>query len=132
MNRLTLVRWCLGDFGTFGWLEIAGRTVHTVERAWADNQPNVSCIPEGVYACVPGRYNRGGYDAIEVLDVPGRSLIKFHKANWPSQLAGCIAPNVEVRPGTIACPMRGYNSAGAFRLLMEHYGHREFELEIIG
>lgn len=55
-----------------------------------------SCIPTGRYPLVLGVYNRGGYPAYELLDVPGRSLIKVHKGNTMDDVLGCIAPGTEL------------------------------------
>jgi len=107
--RLELIRDTYSrDMGTFGILSVyhdigssvPGRTFnlgseklfecHTVERPWANNAPNISCIPEGEYTMRPRRYYRGGYDTWEICDVPGRSYIMFHSANVPSDLEGCI------------------------------------------
>ncbi len=63
---------------------------HTVERPWANNTPNISCIPEGEYTMRPRRYYRGGYDTWEICDVPGRTYIMLHSANVPSELEGCV------------------------------------------
>lgn len=100
----------------------------TVERPWLQNQPYISCIPEGKYLCYSRPYYRGGYDAIALADVPMRSHILFHKANRPVDLAGCIAP-----VSYLACldgDWAGLNSAAAFRRLMDWFGGEEFELEI--
>lgn len=132
MDTLTLVRWCYADFGTFGRLSIAGETVYTVERAWLGNEPFVSCIPEGVYRCRSRWYYKGDYEAIEITQVPRRSAILIHKANWPRQLAGCVAPNAWLAPGDESCPMRGVNSREAFAMLMNAVGGRDFMLEIKG
>ena len=93
MTRLFLVRYAyVPDQGTFGKLVIP--TKHfaclTVEQDWEDNKPSVSCIPEGIYPMVLGMYHRGGYPAYELLEVPGRSLIKIHRANTMDDLLGCI------------------------------------------
>lgn len=130
MKTATLHRFCLASFGTFGTLSLGEVTVYTVERPWLDNQPFISCISAGKYSCRPRRFFRGGYDAYEVTDVPGRTHILFHKANWPHELAGCIAPNAMLGPGNMACPMRGINSAAAFEKLMEWAGGDPFKLRI--
>ena len=78
--------------GLFGVLSVGDFRCFTVERPWYNNAPNISCIPEGEYRLVLGRYNAGGYPAYEFVDVPGRSLIKIHAANLASQIQGCIAP----------------------------------------
>ena len=125
---LVLQRVAYTPLGVFGKMEIAGRTIWTVELPWLDNQRRVSCIPEGEYTCRPRRYFKGGYDAIEICDVPERSEIMIHKGNTIKDLAGCIAPGMKlgVSKGTWAV----LDSAGAFALLMKRYGGREFRLRI--
>lgn len=47
-------------------------------------------IPEGTYPtklAFSGHFQRN----TPHLDVPGRTYIEIHPANWPSQLEGCIA-----------------------------------------
>ena len=39
-----------------------------------------------------GTFHRGGYPAFELLEVPGRSLIKIHVGNTIDDLKGCISP----------------------------------------
>lgn len=84
--------------GTFGTLSVPDRGFRcvTVEQDWENNKPEKSCIPEGVYTLKLGRYNHGGYPAFELMDVPGRSLIKIHRGNTIDDLLGCIAPGTEL------------------------------------
>ena len=72
-----------GTFGRWG-------PFQTVEEEWQDNQPNISCIPTGIYRCVRSTFHRGGYATYEVTEVPGRTLIKVHRANTEEDLRGCI------------------------------------------
>lgn len=125
--ELCLTRFCWSDLGVFGQIMVDGQRLYTVERPWLDNRPSVSCIPIGKYQCRPRRYMRGGYDAVEVCDVPGRTHILWHKGNTMHDLAGCIA--VTSRLGTLRGIWAGLDSAAAFALFMAHY-NREFELEI--
>lgn len=83
-------RFAYAPWGTYGILTLGDFVCYTVERPWLDNALRVSCIPEGEYALELGRYNRGDYPAYEILDVPGRTHIKVHKGNAPSEFAGCI------------------------------------------
>jgi hypothetical protein len=62
----------------------------TVELPWKDNQVRISCIPAGTYKVVPRRSPKYG-EHLHILDVPGRSLILIHQANYVHQLLGCIA-----------------------------------------
>jgi hypothetical protein len=43
-----------------------------------------------VYTCVRSTFHRGGYPTFEVTGVPGRTLIKVHRANTEEDLQGCI------------------------------------------
>lgn len=72
-----------GVFGRWGRFQ-------TVEEEWQDNLPRISCIPTGIYRCVRSTFHRGGYPTFEVTNVPGRSLIKVHRANTEESLEGCI------------------------------------------
>ena len=67
-------------------------TCVTLELPWEGNTMGISCIPEGTYharkinatIAIP-------YEHIYLMDVPHRSGICIHKANYVSQLKGCIA-----------------------------------------
>jgi hypothetical protein len=69
----------------------------TLELPWAGNKKNISCIPAGTYTCrwtsSPKMSNEHGhlYYTYEVLNVPGRTGIRIHSANYFFQLLGCIA-----------------------------------------
>ncbi|MFN3802862.1 DUF5675 family protein [Belliella pelovolcani] len=62
----------------------------TLELPWKDNEFQVSCIPPGRYKVVP-RYSKKYKHHLHILDVPDRSLILIHEANYVRQLLGCIA-----------------------------------------
>lgn len=67
---------------------------YTLELPWRDNQNNISCIPEGTYPITPRRsakYN----DHLHILNVPNRSYILVHEANYVHELRGCIAVGKE-------------------------------------
>ncbi|UFH35057.1 DUF5675 family protein [Flavobacterium acetivorans] len=79
--------------GTNGIILYKGKPVcHTIELPWKDNQYQVSCIPEGEYFLEKRYSSRFGWH-LEIMDVPNRSLILFHPANYAlKELEGCIAP----------------------------------------
>jgi|TARA_R110000824_G_scaffold340920_1_gene527398 hypothetical protein len=77
---------------TIGLLELGEHHWYTVERPWLDNAPNISCIPTGEYAMEKVTSPRFGPGTLEIMDVPGRTHILIHAANWSKQLEGCIAP----------------------------------------
>jgi hypothetical protein len=76
--------------GTWGRLYLPGFSCVTVERPWLNNQPFISCIPPGIYPVKWATFWKGGYDTIEILDVPDRTEIKVHKAIWPEHVEGCV------------------------------------------
>ena len=79
--------------GTNGILLFNGAGIcSTIELPWKNNEPRISCIPEGTYGLVK-RYSPRHQWHFEVKDVPGRQLILIHPANDAiSELQGCIAP----------------------------------------
>jgi hypothetical protein len=94
MKRLRLERFLASEHGTFGSLTVPGRsgayTFFTLEEEWKDNEPGESCIPAGVYRLKKTMYHKGGYPTYEVMDVEGRSHIKFHRGNTEEDTKGCI------------------------------------------
>ena len=87
---VALERFAYTPMGTFGTLTVDGFSCYTVERPWEYNEPFESCIPEGEYTLKRSEYHRGGYPTYEVMDVPGRTLIKVHVANTMLDVYGCI------------------------------------------
>lgn len=81
---------------TLGLLFIEGEPLFsTLELPWRDNQPKISCIPQGSYECerTIARTTTGGLKidlTLEVLGVPGRSGILFHVGNTVIDSQGCI------------------------------------------
>lgn len=99
MLKCTLYRAPSTSQGTFGAL-IFGTTVrYSLELPWKGNERRMSCIPLGVYECRLVRSPRFGL-IYSVADVPGRSSVRIHAANfagdstlgWQTELEGCIAP----------------------------------------
>lgn len=90
-TKLTIVRVSSLDEGTFGVMLFDGKPFAvTGERPWRENKKSVSCIPSGVYLCK--RYKSAKYpDTFEVMNVPDRTYVLFHKGNFPMKDSeGCI------------------------------------------
>tara|TARA_R110002167_G_scaffold138106_1_gene325229 strand:+ start:64 stop:492 length:429 start_codon:yes stop_codon:yes gene_type:complete len=87
----TLERFAYTPHGTFGILAYRDFECYTVERPWFDNEPNVSCIPEGTYTLELSRYNKGGYASYEIMNVFGRTDIMIHIGNSIVDVIGCVA-----------------------------------------
>ena len=62
------------------------------ELGWANNERNVSCVPEGVYPMSIIQHPKHG-ECMRLDSVKGRSGILIHVANdAQKELRGCIAP----------------------------------------
>ena len=120
MRQITLKisRFCYSRMGVFGSYTIGDQTYYTVEKPWINNEPFVSCIPTGKYLLRPRRYYRGGYDALEVLKVEGRSHILFHMGNRAADVQGCICPGTAL--SCIYGEWSVKSSSVAFKDLMEY------------
>lgn len=128
-KNMNLQRFCYSEAGTFGELTLPdGQIIYTVERPWLNNARGVSCIPIGKYQCKPRFYNRGGYEAVEVLDVPQRSHILFHVGNSAKDSKGCILPNNNL--GCLKGDWAGLHSSAAFHEFMRQVNNKPFELTI--
>lgn len=97
MKKVIVTRKETGESGTFGELVIEGTPFRcvTVERPWEDNQNEVSCIPAGTYPLHLEYSARFKKNLWEVKNVPKRSEVKIHNANFATQLEGCIAVGKE-------------------------------------
>lgn len=62
----------------------------TLELPDKGNKKRISCIPEGEYECIKRKSNKYGWH-FHILDVPNRTVILIHNANFVRQLLGCIA-----------------------------------------
>lgn len=69
----------------------------SLERPWRNNERNVSCIPPGTYECRRVKSPRFG-ETFQVMDVPGRSQILFHKGNIDADTHGCICVGEAFNP----------------------------------
>jgi len=130
MRTLKLQRFAHTPDGTFGMIQVPdGPTIYTVEDRWNFNRKNVSCIPAGKYRCSSRRFNRAGYDAIQLEDVPGRSFILFHVANTHRDIRGCIGVGTGL--GMVSGSWAVINSQEAFDdILMPWFNGETFELDI--
>lgn len=82
---------CIGEMLVMYGTEVAF-SCKTLELPDKGNAPQVSCIPEGTYKCQKvGPSPSIPYDHFWIKDVPNRSGIKIHRANYFTQLRGCIA-----------------------------------------
>lgn len=130
MKHLTIYRSPSTQNGTFGMmLDEEIPFCLTVERPWLNNEKNRSCIPVGEYICKRVMSPNFG-DTFEVCDVPGRTLIRFHKGNIMDDSHGCVVVGEQFeylkgKPAVLA-------SGKAFSEFHERLkGINEFKLSII-
>jgi len=86
-------------YATWGRLYIWGDIFFTVERPWAHNRPNESCIPTGMYHLK--RHDSEAHPASWAIIGDSVSLYEFenmprfgcliHPANFALEVEGCIA-----------------------------------------
>lgn len=97
-DQIVIERFCYAPDGTFGKLTYKDFSCFTVERAWKDNTPYMSCIPDGNYTCEWYSSPRFGSTlavvggTVSLFPSPNhaRSAILFHLGNWPRNFNGCI------------------------------------------
>ena len=75
---------------TLGFFTYGDFSCVTVELPWKDNKNSVSCYPAGIYKCRKIVSPTHG-DCIEIMNVPNRTNIQIHAANYARQLLGCTA-----------------------------------------
>ena len=121
---MILYRFDRGVKSTLGILVYKGKYFFTIELPWKDNKKRVSCIPEGDYTVVLRDKNQSGkfkYDHLHVLDVPNRSYILFHVANYPRDILGCIGTGKTTAKDFVGSSRKAHGE------LMELFGNRESE-----
>ena len=92
-NKKTLILTRNQDDGVqcLGTLTVDNKKWNTLERPDKNNAPNISCIPKGTYDVkwtFSPKFLKYTY---EILNVPSRSGIRIHSANFFSDLFGCVA-----------------------------------------
>tara|TARA_Y100000310_G_C20275929_1_gene620216 strand:+ start:12 stop:512 length:501 start_codon:yes stop_codon:yes gene_type:complete len=104
LKIITLNRIISSDEGILGLLHSNGKPIAvTLERPWKDNKAWESCIPFGIYPLTRLDKSKAfKYPHYLLEDVPDRTFIKIHVANYPSELHGCIGVGSYFANGAIA------------------------------
>ena len=92
-------RWAGTNDGTLGRLTLGAESVYCLEEEDRENRRNVSRIPAGTYRCQRTWYVKGGYETFEIMHVPNRSRVLFHRGNTQEDTEGCVL--VGLRVGTL-------------------------------
>lgn len=126
MVKVILIRQDNSSIRSLGALITPKSIYDTVENPWLNNRRNISCIPIGTYTCK--RYSSDKYpNTFEITNVPNRTHILFHIANWAKDLEGCVGlGTIKYRNGTGVG-----NSGRAMSNFMEEFKEiDEFQLEV--
>jgi len=99
MIEITLNRFCYHPKGTLGVLKFDGEKYYTIEKPWKNNVVMESCIPEGLYDMGWRKSPRFG-ETWHVQDVPNRTHILIHAANFPHDVHGCIGLGTDLMGDT--------------------------------
>lgn len=132
---LTLARIYLKEC-TFGiWLDDKGLPIgiKSIELPWKNNKLRESCIPAGVYECVPFKSPSKG-EVWLLKDTAPRSMIEIHVANFTTDILGCIAPGLDIvslkdKKGVTRPAVS--NSAKAMQKLKDMTNYGKFRLIIV-
>jgi len=89
LKTITLERFCYHPEGTLGVLRFDSQTFYSIERPWKNNAVSFSCIPEGTYQTRWRKSPKFG-ETWEIQDVPNRTYILIHAANYAKDVHGCI------------------------------------------
>jgi hypothetical protein len=126
-----------GDTGTFGSLFLDdGTSYATGELPWRNNAVGQSCVPAGVYQCQI--YDSPTHGQVYMLqDVPGRSDVEIHAANWfgdrslglKCDMLGCIG--LGESQGSLEGQDAILTSGQALLSFMGRQGGQPFTLTII-
>lgn len=150
---IKLKRYSYSEFETEGQLIVGSKVFATIEQPWTPNpngkpggKPFESCIPDGMYRMAPFKRPDDGdadhaeedvwiifNDKLGVYRLPsdhmrgnGRDLCLIHKANWASNVQGCVAPGLKrnpmVDPNTDKMAQAVSSSGSAMAMLCEILG----------
>ena len=121
---LELIRHEKIDAGTFGKIKLACAELLTLEPCDLNNEPDDSCIPEGVYHCVRVMSPKFG-NTFMVQGVASRSNILLHAGNTKEDTHGCILLGLERGPGSI---LKSRDAVALF--MQETAGVDQFDIAI--
>ncbi len=103
MKHIVIERFLPSVHGTFGVMQLGNFLLFTLEEEWKDNLQNESCVPANTYEMHRVKYHKGGFMTYEVMDVPGRSHIKFHPGTTEEDTQRCILLGMKL--GVFAVPV---------------------------
>ena len=112
----------------------AGRELFALERQTSNkivdtsNAKSYPCIPAGFYDVEITDSPRFRIPLYLVKNVPGRFGIRFHGANYPEELQGCIAPGLSGMYTSKICVVN--DSQAALKVMYKELNFKPFKLRI--
>jgi len=109
----------------------------TMELPWKDNRPNESAIPTGEYICKRITNPHFIGEVFEVTGVKDRTDILIHKANWTTDLKGCIGigeefqETINPKTGKVVTSILASNDAYLEFMNVRLVGEQQFKLVIV-
>lgn len=98
---------------SLGYLAVDGEVIcYSLELPWRSNQPNISCVPAGIYQAYVRSDGALGW-RLEMYHVPSRTNIQIHIGNYTSDITGCTLVGMQADVDNCAL----YNSRDAMNLL---------------
>jgi len=113
-------------FDTIDGVKILG----TLELSWKNNEPNISCIPEGKYSVKTTYSPKYKKNMWQIMDVPNRNGIRIHSGNYYFDISGCILLGMSIRDINDDGQLDVSSSIKAIAYAKYYLGE-EFELNII-
>ena len=140
MKEFFLTRFCYSEeMGALGILEGPNFICKTIEDPWKNNEPNKSCIPEGVYlAKRTSRPKHGNTfvlinEDLKIAEYPKlgmRDSCLIHTANTILDVEGCIGLGEKL--GCLGSQWAVLDSVSAVRRFMQFMDQeQEFQLTIV-
>ena len=110
----------------------SGKVIKTIERAWLNNQANISCYPEGRYiAKWLERSGSGKYKRVwHVINVPKRTGILWHIGNLVRHSLGCTLPGLT--HGTLGGLPAVLSSGAGLNAMRRELEGQDFILVVMG
>ena len=118
MKHLAIIRSYLPS-ATIGFVDLPNKRLQTMELPWLDNKEDESCIPEGTY--LVKRDKTGKHQFYAIQNVPERTNIEIHIANYLKDINGCTGMGLTRMDDGISVG----NSAKALAILKDYLGDED-------
>jgi hypothetical protein len=95
VNFANLIRKSSDEQGTFGEITFMDKKLYTLELPWKNNEPSMSCIPEGIYPVEWVLSNRWKRNVYQLKKTEPRIAIQIHPGNFAGDTTKDYQSNVE-------------------------------------